>query len=251
VAAKDLVCWEALDGDDPALAEVRRLYEAALDPEERIPWAWVAGSVSGRKDWRPGQWSRHLVLAGPRTRRGAGRPVGFAYGLHLPDFGGYACYLAVDPRQRRRGAGTRLLQVLVRFLQTDAACEGSDLPFVVWESRMPGPDAAAEVRDAWQARLHLFARVGAWWISRLTLRTPNFQRRGGPPVPLQLFLLPVDRPAEAFDAAALRGVAAGLLRRVYGQEPGDRLYEEALPAGCEPVLRPALEADPVLAPARS
>jgi GNAT superfamily N-acetyltransferase len=246
---KDLVCWEALEADDPALADVRRLYEAALDPEERIPWAWLGGAVEGRKDWRPGQWARHLVLAGPRTRRGAGRPVGFAYGLHLPDYGGYACYLAVDPRRRRHGTGTLLLRVLVRFLQADAACEASDLPFVIWESRMPGPDALPDAWDAWRARLHLFARVGARWIAGLTLRTPNFGRRGGPPVPLQLFLLPVDRPAEAFDAAALRAAAAGLLRRVYGQGPGDLLYDETLAPGSEPVLRPALEAVPAPAPA--
>jgi hypothetical protein len=238
VPAKDLVCWEALDADDPALADVQRLYESTLDAEERIPWAWIAGSVAARREWRPGQWSRHLLIAAPRPRRGRGKPLGFAYGLYLPDYGGYACYLGVDTKERRRGVGTTLLRLLVRFLQLDAACEGEDLPFVIWESRRPEPGAPAEALESWQARLRLFARVGALWIGGVTLLTPNFQRRGGSPVPLQLFLLPVDRPAEAFNAAALRGVTAELLSRVYGREPGDPLFEKTLPPGLEPVLRP-------------
>jgi hypothetical protein len=61
-------------------------------------------------------------------------------------------------------------------------------------------------------------------------------------VPLQLFLLPVDSPASAFDTAVLRVVAAGLFERVYGRSLGDRLYDQTLPPGCRPVLKPARSA---------
>jgi hypothetical protein len=236
-----VVCWEVQGGDDALLDGVRRLYETTLDAEERIPWEWVVGAVADRRDWRPGRWSRHLLVAGPRRQRAPARPLGFAYGLHLPGYGGYACYLGVDPKERRRGMGGTLLRLLVEFLRLDALCEGASFPFVVWESRRPAANAPAESQESWKARLRLFARVGAWWISGLTFLTPNFQRRGGPPVALQLFLLPADTPAEAFDARALREVAAGLLRNVYGRKPGDPLFEQTLPPDCTPVLRPPAE----------
>jgi ribosomal protein S18 acetylase RimI-like enzyme len=242
VPARNVVCWELLDPEDAALMEARRLYEATLDPAERIPWAWIAQAVASRTQWRPGEWSPHLLLAAPRTGRGSfARPVGFAYGAHVPGYGGYACYLGVDTQHRGRGAGTRLLRLLIKVFQVDAACEGSPLPFVVWESNRPKPDAPAQAWDLWRTRVRLFERVGAWWISGLTFLAPDFQRRSGPPVPLQLFLIPVETPREEFDAAALRQVAAGLYRRVYGRHPGDPLFDETLAAG-HLQLRPVEEA---------
>jgi hypothetical protein len=238
-ARRDIVCWEALDPEDPAMEDAHRLYETTLDPAERIPWDWIVRAVAGRAKWRPGHWSPHLLMAGPRSRQGAvGKPLGFAYGAHVPEYGGYACYLGVDPRQRRRGGATQLLRLLIQVLRVDAACEGVPLPFVVWESRRPAADAPAAAQASWQARLRLFARVGAGWVAGLTFLAPNFQRRGGPPVPLQLFLLPVDVPAEAFDPPVLRAVAGGLLERVYGRAAGDPLYGQTLPPGCRPVLKP-------------
>jgi GNAT superfamily N-acetyltransferase len=230
----DIICWEALDSDDPALAAARRLYESAIEPAERIPWRWLESAVRRRRGWRPGEWSPHLLLAGGRR----GSVAALAYGAHVPDFGGYACYLAVEPRRRRHGLGSRLLRLLMDVLRVDAAFEGVELPFVVWESHEPGPAAGEKERALWQARLRLFERVGARRVDGLTFFAPNFERRGGEPLPLRLFLVPRDRPAEAFDAAALRAVAAGLLEEVYGREPGDPLHRLTLPPDCAPVLRP-------------
>ncbi len=233
------VCWEALDPAGPELRKARRLYETTLAAAERIPWDWIEEAVASRRTWRPGQWSGHLLLAGPRTPPGRARDVfGLAYGLHVPGYGGYACYLSVDPRQRRHGLGTRLLRLLTRVLQVDAGCEGVPLPFVVWESHAPTPDAPAEERQLWQARLRLFERAGGWWVSGLTFLAPNFARRQEGPVPLELFLVTVDAPPERFTPEALREVAAGLLCGVYGRRPGDPLFEQTLPPECRPVLRP-------------
>ena len=244
--AREIVCWELLDPEDATLAEARRLYETTLDPAERIPWAWIAGAVASRRRWRPGEWSPHLLLAAPRSGRGASaRPVGFAYGAHVPGYGGYACYLGVDAEHRGRGAGTRLLRLLIKVFQVDATCEGTPLPFVVWESHRPEADAPVQAWDLWRARVRLFARVGACWISGLTFLAPDFRRRSGPPVPLQLFLIPVETPPEEFDAAALRKVSAGLYRRVYGRRPGDPLFDASL-SSTRLQLRPVEEA---LAPA--
>jgi ribosomal protein S18 acetylase RimI-like enzyme len=241
----ELLLWEALDGDDPALEQARRLYEATQAPDEQVPWKWIAGKVEARRRWRPGAWAPHLVLAGPPpVRRTRAVVTGFAYGIHLPRYGGYLSYIGVDPAWRRGGVGRRMVEVLVRLLQADACCEGSELPFVVWESRPPAAHDEAGRRN-WHARLGLWQRVGAWWVAGLDFHAVNYQRRKAPPVPQLLFLLPLDRPATSFDAAALRQVAVGLLRAVYRRGPGDPHYDRTLPRGCRPTLRPVAEAEAV------
>src|SRR5262249_48064180 len=72
-------------------------------------------------------------------------------------------------------------------------------------------------------------------------QSPNFADPAGPPVPLLLFLVPRQTPAAALDAEALRGVAAGLHEHVYGNDPGDPLYELTLPPDCRPELRPVAD----------
>jgi GNAT superfamily N-acetyltransferase len=244
--AGEIACWEALDPADPGLEQARQLYESTLNPAERIPWRWIADAVAARAGWRPDGWSPHLLLAGPhRKRRAPGPVVGFAYGAHVPEYGGYACYLGVDPGQRRQGVGTRLLWLLIQVFRVDAAIEGTLLPFVVWESRLPPVDAPKEQWTLWRARLRLFERVGAWWVAGLTFMAPSFARGQERSVPLQLFVVPVDAAPDEFDADRLRQVAAGLMRRVYGRDAGDPLFDETLCPTCRPTLRPvaALLAD--------
>jgi GNAT superfamily N-acetyltransferase len=243
MAGEDFICWEALDPASSALGQARRLYEATQPAAERIPWRWIEGAVAERPRWRPGRWAPHLLLAAPRREsRSLREVVGFVYGIHLSGYGGYATYLGVDPAYRRRGLGLRLLRLLVRVFQVDAGCEGTPLPFVIWESRRPDAAAPQAERDLWQARLRLFTRAGAGWISGATLQSPDFHHRGGPPVPLQLFLLPVDVPAEKFGAAALRQAALGLLHEVYGRGEDDPLVARTFASGGEPRLLPAAEA---------
>src|SRR5215475_998329 len=126
----DLICWEALDPTDESMARARQLYEATQPADERIPWEWISGAVGRRRQWRPGRWATHLLLAAPR---GQGKQVeGFANALHLPGYGGYLTYVGVDPSSRGRGVGTRLVELAVKVLQVDSWCEGNELPFVVW-----------------------------------------------------------------------------------------------------------------------
>jgi GNAT superfamily N-acetyltransferase len=233
-----VICWEALAGDASMLLEARRLYETTFDAAESIPWAWIEEGVYARQAWRPGSWSPHLLCAAERD----GPLAAFAYGAHVPDFCGYAIYLAVKLRERGQGLGARLLRLLLDVLRLDAAFEGVPLPFVLWESRAPQANASEQERDLWRARLRLFARVGAWAVDGITLFAPNFAQPDGEPVPLQLFLVPQDLPAVAFDPAALRTVVAGLLWHVYDRPAGDPLYQRTLPPGCTPVLRPITDA---------
>ena len=49
------------------------------------------------------------------------------------------------------------------------------------------------------------------------------------PVPLQLFVVPVDRTAETFDSDSLREIAAGLLQDVYECRAGSIYLVRSLP----------------------
>jgi GNAT superfamily N-acetyltransferase len=236
----DVICWEALDAADKALEQVRQLYEITQAEDERVPWEWIERGVTGRASWRRGRWATHLLLAAPRSRQAS--IVGFALGIYLPGYAGYLSYIGVAPRQRGRGIGTQLIRVLTHLLQADAACAGTDLPFVIWESRRPAADASEADQALWAARMRLFERVGALWVAGIDFLAANYYRRGAPPIPQELFLLPVDRPAGQFDAAALRAATAGLLRALYGRKPGDEVFERVLAAERQPSLRPVSEA---------
>lgn len=236
------ICWELLDPTDALLDDVQRLYETTQAPDERIPWEWLLRSVARRATWRPGQWSPHLLVTANRDGDRKPGPInGFAYGGHYPGFGGYVCYLGVGPAARRQGIGRRLFEQFFRRLAVDAGAESSWLPFVIWESHRPEDDGSPSEWALWQARLHLFSRVGAYWIKGVDFLSPDFQNDGAP-VSLQLFLKPVEETLESFDSARLKAIVRGLHRSIYRQDEDSPLVQDSLPPGCEPELRPALEA---------
>jgi GNAT superfamily N-acetyltransferase len=234
-ATPEVICWEALQPRGKALRQARRIYESCLPEEERIPWRWIKEGLARERVWPEDRWSCHLLLAGlRRPGEEKRRVIGFAYGAHVPGFGGYGGYLGVDPRYRGRGVGTRLWRLLIQRLQLDAACAGVPLPFVIWESR---PPEKPEEQAVWQSRLRVWGQLGAWQIEGVHFLTPNFADRDGEPVSLQLFLKPVDMPAAAFDATTLRSVVTGLHRFVYELPRDDDLATATL----SPATRPRLQ----------
>jgi GNAT superfamily N-acetyltransferase len=240
--AETVACWELIDTSDPLLGEVRKLYEATQAQAERIPWEWLQRSVARRAAWRPGDRCPHLLVAAARHADGKlGPAAGFAYGAHIPGYGGYLCYLGVAPASRRLGVATRLFEHFFRLLAVDAGTEGTGLPFVIWESRRPDPGAPPAALDLWSARLLLFDRVGGRWVEGVDFLSPDFEG-DGPPVPLQLFVKPVDVPAEAFDADRLVEVVRGLQSNVYRMGDDSPLARRGLPSGARPRLRPATAA---------
>jgi GNAT superfamily N-acetyltransferase len=221
---------------DPDLPRVRELYESTLDSDERVPWAWIVRGL-GHTPTRQDRWWPHLLVAG-----GASEGVqGYYYGSYLPGFSGYACYLGVDPAARGRGLGRLLFRRLFAAFRRDARRLDEPLPFVIWESHRPGSDDQPAAHANWQARVRLFAKVGAYWINGVDFRVPNYLDRSAAPVELELFLAPFDWPPERFDAPTLRRVIAGLHGRVYGQHPWNELYERAQDPAHEPWLRPVAE----------
>jgi GNAT superfamily N-acetyltransferase len=237
-----LTCFELLDCADPLLSDVKKLYERTQAPQERIPWEWLEHSVERRQQWRPGRWCPHLLVAATDNGTEVGGPAsGFLYGGHIPDFGGYICYTGVDPAARKQGVGTRLFEQFFKLAAVDAFAEGVALPFVVWESHRPEPDASPADWDIWQARVRLFARVGAGWVEGIDFQSPNWANEEES-LPLQLFVKPIDLRLEAFDSAKLKEIAAGLHEKVYKHNPDDPLVRATLPPGAQPRLRSPLEA---------
>lgn len=236
-----LVCWEAADAADPVTRAAGRLYEQTLDPDERIPWAWIERSLG--KKAAPGGWQKHLLLAAPAGKEDdPGWLAGYAYGAFLPGYGGYLCYVGVAPWARRFGVGTKLFGEFFKAMRADADRLGEKLSFVVWESHRPEEPMTAAERNLWAARTRLFGRVGGRWVEGVDFLSPNFADDGGDPVPLQVFVKPVDRPPAEFTPRRLRRVVGGLHERVYRNRPGDALYDGTLPPGCRLRLVPARRA---------
>jgi GNAT superfamily N-acetyltransferase len=227
------VCREILAPDDPVLPAARHIYETTLDEDERIPWEWLARTPERRRQWQPGQRRGHLVVATPKDE--PNRAVGFGYGAFLPGYGGYVCYLGVDPAARGRGTGTLLFQFLFRLIDSAAIESAIPLPFIIWESHRPADPSL------WAARLRVFDKVGGMWIRGAELLTPNYMRDEAPPVRLQLFLRPWDDPATAFDADRLRNAADGLYDQIYRIPPDDPLRHNPLEGMVNPRLVPTVE----------
>ncbi len=235
-----LALREVLTPADPGLPQIRRLYESTLDRAERIPWEWIVRGL-GRKRSRRDRWWPHLIVAEGDDDSGAAAVQGFFYGSYLPGYGGYACYLGVDPAARSRGVGRALYQRLFAAFRRDARRLDEPLRFAIWESHAPAPEDGAAAWANWQARLRLFERVRAQRIGGVEFLVPNYMDRAAPPVVLHLFLTPFDWPVERFDSATLRSVIAGLHERVYGQGPGSALFERAQDPAREPRLLPVAD----------
>ncbi|HEX3147089.1 MAG TPA: GNAT family N-acetyltransferase [Gemmataceae bacterium] len=227
-------CRELLDSDDPALPAACVLYETTLDEDERIPWEWLARTPERQRTWQPGTRLAHLVVATPRDE--PNRPVGFGYGAFLPGFGGYVCYLGVDPNVRGHGIGTLLFQFLFGLIDHAARASSLPLPFVIWESHRPNDP------KLWAARLRTFHKAGGLWIEGVEMQTPNYMRANAPPVRLNLFIRPWDELASKFDGARLRAVVRGLYEHVYRIPPDDPLHRETLEMAVNPRLVPTVEA---------
>jgi hypothetical protein len=240
-----IVVWEAFDASDPLTLAAGDLSELTLPVVERIPWIWIEKSVESRTKTNPGRadgWTKHLLLAAPENRLDDPAALaGYVYGAHIPNYGGYLCYIGVADWARRMGVGTRLFDQFFRQMAVDAGELAAPLPFVIWESHRPKADAGAAEWELWAARTKLFDRVGGQWIEGVDFLSPNFASEDddAPDVPLQLFLKPIAEPVGALDAERLKQVVAGLHREVYQSGPGDAMHDRTLPPECQPRLRPA------------
>jgi GNAT superfamily N-acetyltransferase len=218
-------CFEPFDVTDPLVRAAEQLYEATQQPDERIPWGWIARSVKGRVQWRPGQAGRHLLLAMPEERMDDPTALaGFAFGTHIPGYGGYISYIGVADQYRKRGVGTRLFEQMFKLLAADAGAADEPLPFIVWESHKPELHGSEADWKLWEARTRLFQRVGGQWLDGLPLYTPNYDDDEGDPVKLELFVKLTDS-------------------REFIVSPDDELHKRTLASEVLPRLRLASEAN--------
>lgn len=192
------------------------------------------GSPARRRNWQPGTRRAHLVVATPKSE--PHRPVGFGYGAFLPGYGGYVCYLGVDPLTRGQGTGTKVFQFLFQLIENAARVSALALPFIIWESHRPDDP------NLWAARLRTFHKAGGLWMQGVDMQTPNYMRANAPPVRLKLFLRPWDKPATTFDGERLRAAVCGLYEQVYHIPPDDTLHRKTMDAAVNPRLVPTVEA---------
>ena len=221
------VCREVTRSADPALPTIRALYDATQHPDERVPWAWVSGSLGA--SGKPGGPTRHLLVA-----ESGGTVTGFVMGVHLPGYGGYVSYLGVAPAARGRGVGGALFDALFGRFEFDAVHRAEPLAFAVWESKQPAADAPEAEVATWQARLKLFAKVGARRIEGIELHTPNYTHPERPGPILQLFVKPMSWTTETLTPTRLKVIAEGLMSRVYKRDRADELWQRTF--GFEPEM---------------
>ena len=230
----EIVCRDIRNPDDPILPAAQRLYESVLEEEERIPWQWLARTPERTRDWQPGQRRPHLVVA--IDSEDPSRLLGFGYGVFLPGYGGYVCYLGVEPAARGQGIGAKLFEFLFERIADAANLSAAKLPFIIWESHKPNDPAL------WAARIRVFEGVGGLWARGIEMHTPNYMREDAPPVRLHVFLRPWDQPAADFNAHRLRAAVVGLYHEVYRIGPDDPLYRATIDAAVNPKLVSAVEA---------
>lgn len=204
------VCFrEIVQGQDPVLGSVRRLYEQTLGPSERIPWDWLASFVHPIPSL---QRRSHLIVA---CGEYDSRLLGFVTGTYQPRFGGYLSYVAVNPKARGFGVGASLYRALIRRMRKTAFTMGRSMPCLMWDSRPPSPSDDFEVRANWEARLALFKKIGGRWIEGVQFTSPNYLSPRAGDVPLEFFLKPVDDSVEDFNGPRLRRIVRGLLKNIY------------------------------------
>jgi GNAT superfamily N-acetyltransferase len=240
MAKPTIFCWEPTELGTPILTAARQLYEKTLDADERIPWRWIEKAIIDRAHRRPHAWVKHLLLASDSEElESPDSLVGFAHGAFIPNYGGYLCYLGVADHARRCGVGGRLFDAMFKVFAADAALVDQRLPFVIWESYRPTAEDGRATHQLWNARVKLFDRVGGLWIDGVELQSPDWADPTRPPVPLQLFVKPLEESPHAMDSDRLYTIVDGLLQSVYHEEPGDPLYDASLPDTANLVLRPA------------
>ena len=223
----EVVCREITKSADPILPHIQALYDSTQHADERVPWAWVSGSLNNRS--KPGGPTRHLMLA-----EAGGQLAGFVMGVYLPGYGGYVSYLGVDPTHRGRGIGVALFESLFARFNFDAIHAAEPLPFAVWESKQPAADATETEQATWAARLRLFGKVGARRIDGVELHTPNYTMPEKPGPVLQLFVKPMSWPAESLTPTRLKVIAEGVMSRVYKLDRADELWQRTF--GFEPEM---------------
>lgn len=216
---------EIVDSSDALLPAVRRLYETSLSVREQIPWEWIRRSADGSRAWLPDKKRPHLTVAQPTT--GEDIPLGFTFGSFLPRFGGYICYVAVDPLARGLGVATELYQNFYGLMKGDARRNGLPLPFVIWESHPPKTDNPEEI-GIWKARLRLFEKSGGYWLRGVKFHSPDYMNGDTNPLELYLFIAPQEKKFEWFNTQRLDKIVRGLYRHVYHLDQREPIVKQTL-----------------------
>jgi GNAT superfamily N-acetyltransferase len=216
---------EILDSSDVVLPAVRRLYESSLSVREQIPWEWISRAADGSRAWLPDKKRRHLTVVQSKGKEE--KPLGFTFGTYIPRFGGYICYVAVDPMARGLGVATALYQNFYALMKEDAQMNGTTLPFVIWESHPPQSDDPEEWEN-WKARLRLFEKTGGYWIKGVKFLAPDYMNETNHPLELKLFIAPQEKPLTWFTPHRLQKIVRGLYRHVYHLDSRDSLVKQTL-----------------------
>jgi len=149
--------------DDPLFWPALELYVETFPRDEREPLERVARVASGDPDLC--RDPEHRVLLA--VAESGGSLAGLAYfTVHAVARTGFLIYLAADPRHRKAGVGTRLIEFVREACRREAAEMGSSVAAVFLECERPELAASPEEEAYRRARVEFFLRRGARVVTR-------------------------------------------------------------------------------------
>lgn len=213
--------------DDPLFWPALELYVETFPRDEREPLERVARVGSGDLGLcRDTEHRVHLAVA-----ESGGSFAGLAYfTVHAVARTGFLIYLATDPRHRKSGVGTRLIEFVRETCRREAAEMGSSLTAVFLECERPELAASPEEETYRHARVEFFLRRGARIVTKSYHQpalAPDRDR-----VPLWLLALAEPQPVE------WSRLVTDFHRLVLGYAPGSEEETEALAGMLETDNRP-------------
>ncbi len=163
-ASSDTVALRLLASPgDPLFWPALELYVETFPRDEREPLERVARVASGDPDLC--RDPEHRVLLA--VAESGGSLAGLAYfTVHAVARTGFLIYLAADPRHRKAGVGTRLIEFVRETCRREAADMGSSVAAVFLECERPELAASPEEEAYRHARVEFFLRRGARVVTR-------------------------------------------------------------------------------------
>jgi GNAT superfamily N-acetyltransferase len=188
--------------DDPALPAFLDLYETAFPASERVPVSDIINVLLARQQGKAG--NDHLLAAVD----GSGSLAGMAWvEIIRRCSAAYLIYIAVVSPLRGSGAGSRMMEEIVRRLRQ----EEPSLQAIIIELDDPA-GYAGEEREIAEKRIRFYRRLGAKLLTGIHyIQRVEFFPEG---VPMRVAVLPLQEitPERAFEIA--RGVLGKSMKRV-------------------------------------
>lgn len=208
-----LALLEVIDPDTAAFQQAYDLYNRTFPKSEKEDRdAFRSWLEPNRRRTRADRFHL-LTLADIATES----VVGIASFYYLvPSNCGFLGYLAIHPRMRNQGLGSRLYSEVVRTIKVDARREKKSSPLGVFTELDRGPGAEMRRRSRRRSPLRFWEKHDMRPLD-LVWRYPSL-REGVPAAEMYLSYCPISG-AEELEVRVVRAVVRNIFKTIYGKYP--------------------------------